>query len=649
MGLLERALQYKQRLNSDGRETLIDTIKGPAETDFVTKTDASAIDTPPQDEGYDFDTSVEEINTAVMPEASDTEKNTDEGDDSGYADKERVSEAEQANKPGIYDTDTASNYSELIDEDIVSDTDDSVTYSDAISEDYSDTQIPDDEGTVNETLTGESDGSDLPPMPEMPYFDDYMVLFEIQKEFYRNETVEEVFGTILFSVMGQLGVSSASILFPDKDDSEMFRVADSSGLKITDDNLSWNSNGGILQIISESREVIDIDQLKDSADLREEYYSFISINTRLLVPMFDEEKLIGAISIGEKINGEDFNSTEINFLDSLSQMAANVVGFVEKFEKAESERLALRIESEILSDVDFFQTSILNNPDVKSLTENIRKNFYSLGLESYAVFLQNENGDDYYPAFYEEDDYMGFENSGFIIKEDNRFISFLVRKNASIIVDNFIDSAVIKDTFGVQRLEKMEQFIAYPFLITGKLTGFITIFKINPAVDLPDIDIRIRKISKFLFPYVDRIHQLDPERNLYKDLTGNIYGRIENEIRKADELEIPLTLLLFSVKNYKRFYDRFGSVETNLLFSRIEKVIKGRLSTGDFSAKIDRHKFIAVFPGKDRKFAATFSSVIKNEITAYYGNSDFKLLVSFITAEFPGDGNDLYSLLEVLD
>ncbi len=642
MGLLERALQYKQRLNNDGRETLIDTIKGPAETEFVLKTDAAAIDSPVNEDDHPYETTAEanDNNNLSSMEMPESDYNSD-------SDRDSQSESDLNDDPDNSVEEPAESESDFYAEDIP--VYDSKLIEENRNEFPEDVKDINDAGIEDNNISPESDGSDLPPMPEMPYFDDYMVLFEIQKEFYRNETVEEVFGTILFSIMGQLGVSSASILFPDKDDINRFVVADSSGLKVSDDNLSWYKEKGILKTIEEFREVIDIDQFKDETDLREEYYSFISINTRLLVPMFEDDELIGAVSIGEKINGENFNTAEINFLNSLSQMAANVVAFVEKFEKAESERLALRIESEILSDVDVFQKSLLDTEDSESLTENIRKNFYSLGLESYAVFLQQNDSEDYYPAFFEEDDFMGFEDSGFIIKNDNRFISFLARKNASIIVDNFVDSAVISDTFGTQRLEEMEQFIAYPFVITGKLTGFIAIFKINPAIDLPDIDIRIRKISKFLFPYIDRINELDPEKNLYRDLTSNVYNRIENEIRKSDELGIPLTLLVFSVKNYKRFYDRFGGVETGLLFSRIESIIKSRLSTGDFAAKIDRHKFIAAFPGKDRKFAATFSSVIKNEITAHYGSSDFKLLVSFITAEFPVDGSDLYSLLDVLD
>ncbi|HOK01477.1 MAG TPA: hypothetical protein PKX79_02340, partial [Spirochaetota bacterium] len=35
MGLLERALKYKKELNESGKETLIDKIIGPAETEFM--------------------------------------------------------------------------------------------------------------------------------------------------------------------------------------------------------------------------------------------------------------------------------------------------------------------------------------------------------------------------------------------------------------------------------------------------------------------------------------------------------------------------------------------------------------------------------------------------------------------------------------
>lgn len=632
MGLLERALQYKQKLNNDGKETLIDTIAGPAETEFVVKTDASILDNPAEIEDKPSEIITENEHDHIFD--ADIDETTSLNNDIGahvVESKELSEEHEKVDLeikkdifPGIDDLAESDNIN------ISSETDD----------------FP--QVTAEEMEINEDDEKDLPSFPDMPYFDDYMVLFEIQKDFYQNESVEDVFGTILFSVMGQLGVSSASILFPSSEDISKLVIVDSSGLNISDESLFWDVNEGILAEMAQSMNIIDVDDYKDDTLVREEYYKFISIDTKLLLPMYKDERLVGAVSIGEKINGEVFNETEKEFLKSLSQIAVNVISFVEKFEKSETERLALLIESEILADVEYFQNSLLAVSSAELLMDIIRKNFYSLGLESYAIFMKDEKGD-YYPAFFEEEDLLQFSDSGFIIKDDNRLVSFLIKKNASIIVDNFVDSSVISETFGLARLEKMEQFIAYPFIIVGELTGFISIFKINPAIELPEIDIRIRKISKFLFAYINRIFQLDMGRNLYRDLTLDIHTKVEREIRKADELDMPVTLLLFYVKNYKRFYDRFGQIETGLLFSKIEKVIKSRLSSGDFSAKIDRHKFMVVFPGKDRKFAATFSSIVKNEIINDYGSHDFKLLISFIAAEYPVDGNDLYSLLDVLD
>ncbi|MFA5517860.1 MAG: diguanylate cyclase [Spirochaetota bacterium] len=626
MGLLERALQYKQKLNKDGKETLIDTIAGPAETEFIIKTDAFVLDNPSD---FEDDSSVVTV--------EDSKENIPDVDIDG-TDVDESASVSSSTETEVIETHDSAIEQESVEPDIVPE-------SDNIDASFETNDAAPDPGEMQES---DDEEEDLYPLPDMPYFDDYMVLFEIQKEFYQNESVEDVFGTILFSVMGQLGVSSASILFPLSDDMTKLVIIDSSGLNISDESLMWDINEGILANMTQSMNIIDVDDYKDDLLLREEYYRFISIDTKLLVPMFKDEQLIGVISIGEKINGEAFNETEKEFLKSLSQMAVNVIIFVDKFEKSEIERLALRNESEVLADVDYFQNSLVNVPGAESLLDIIRKNFYSLGLESYALFIKTEK-DGYYPAFYEEKDLLQFSDSGFIIKHDNRLVSFLTKKNASIVVDNFTDSAVMSETFGSVRLEKMEQFIAYPFIIAGELTGFIAIFKINPAIELPEIDIRMRRISKFLVVYTNQIFQLERERDPYRDLTLDIYTKIEKEIQKADELDMPMTLLLFSVKNYKRFYDRFGQIETGFLFSKIERVIKSRLSTGDFSARIDRHKFIVVFPGKDKKFAATFSSIVKNEIVNDYGSHDFKLLISFIAAEYPGDGNDLYSLLDVLD
>jgi diguanylate cyclase (GGDEF)-like protein len=127
------------------------------------------------------------------------------------------------------------------------------------------------------------------------------------------------------------------------------------------------------------------------------------------------------------------------------------------------------------------------------------------------------------------------------------------------------------------------------------------------------------------------------------------YEKIENEMQHARDLNIPMSLVMFSVKNYKRFYERFGRIELEKLYMRIAEIIKSRLNHGDFSARIDRSKFLVVLPGKEKKYSMMLANTIKNEVIEKHSSSDFKLLITSLNSVFPEDGKDLFTILEVLE
>lgn len=653
MGLLERALKYKKQLNDSGRETLIDVIKGPAESGFIEKTNSEAV-------------SIQDIDDFSFSSVDEVSKQDAITGTTDYIEKESFSEDfvqnEDSELPDLSDLDTTASSSgeKLFEEDIVFLNDEIVPQNSS----KSDTVLSKNQ-TVKKPVEDELEITDqfTPETPvilgpedklsdnnyHMPEFNDYAVLYEMLKEFTLADSVEEIYGAVIFSIMGQLGVSSVSIITPDEEEPSKFVITESTGIKIPDTEIFWEASSGILDILNSYKGVLDIEEMKNDVDLREDYYRFISVNARLISPITFSENLTGVILVGEKIDSVDFTPPEIDFLHSLSEAASFAIKAKMNYDKANTELLGLRIEKEILWDVDIFQNALLSAGSITELKDTIVKNFYSLGMESYAIFLEEEYTGDYYPAYFENEDYLGFSDSGFRIKRDNRLAGFLLNKKTSIILDDFTESTVIIDTFGRERVEKMEVFISYPFIISGKLSGFITLFKINPAVEIIDVDIRLQRIVRFIFPYIYRLIELDPAKNIYRDLTAGFFSRFENEIKKSSDMNIPVAIISLSVKNYKRFYDRFGKIEMIKMFNCISDIIKERLNTGDFSARIDRQKFIIILPGKDKKYTATFSAILKNEIAGKFNTTEFKLLVTFISAVFPEDGKDIFSLLEIID
>jgi len=659
MGLLERALKYKKQLNETGRETLIDRIKGPAESGFNERANSETVgsneiddytlpsidEITSRDSSADFDDFIElPENQPIDLPAADVNniENSDLEQEIEYSSDEEIVLGDDFNS--FQQSENKDNdkilYSE--DEDII--ISDSEQKNDKVIAD-SDIEDSNPGNILNDVNTVPDDDGQLYHMPE---FNDYAVLYEMLKEFTSVDTIEEIFGTVIFSIMGQLGVTSVSILSPSEEDSGKWIITESTGIKIPEE-ISWEVSNGILEILNSYRGVIDVEDLKNDMSLRDDYYRFISVNARLITPVVYSDNLTAVILVGEKIDSAEFTSSEVEFLHSLSEAVSSAIESKIIYEKANTELLGLRIEKEILWDVDIFQNSILSAGSVAELEDIIRKNFYSLGIETYTIFLEEDNSGDFYPAYFESEDYLEFSDSGFRVSRDNRLAGFLQNKKSSIILDNFAESNVIVETFGRNRVENMSIFISYPFIFSGKLSGFISIYKINPAVEIIDVDIRLQRIVRFIFPYIYRFKAIDPERNRYNDLTGGFYSRFEKELKRASDMGIPVAVISLSIKNYKRYFERFGKIEMFKMFESISDIIKEKLSIGDFSVRVDRHQFIIVFPGKDKKYTATFTAILKNEIINRFNTSEFRLLVVFISAVFPEDGKDIFSLLEIID
>ena len=606
MGLLERALEYKRKINEEGKETLIDRIAGPAETAII----------PPN---------AEKIQAIEIDEDIVAKEDTAIEEDIATEDT-IVSEEDIIPEEDIVDLD--------IDEPI------EIPKAETPKAEIPKVEVHDTESDIKNSESEEDDESE---------FTYHNMLYEVQKEFISADTLEEIYSILIFSIMGQLGVSSASIIIPAPGNESEWIITDSYGIKIADTNTSWRIDEGILKILSDNKSIIDLEDIKDDVSLRDDYYKFTSADARIITPLVRNDILTGAILTGEKISFGEFTETEKEFLQELSEISSMKIESLAKQELVKSELLKLKAERDTLAEIESFQNALLSAASVDEIEKIIHKNFYMLGIDSYSIFMKDNTDGDYYPIYYDPHDTMEFNNSGFKIKRDNRLVNFLINKNASIMIDDFIKSVVVMDTFGKNRVVNMELFITCPFIISGNLLGFVTIFKIDPDVEISDIDIRIQKINRFLFSYLENIYEADRSLNKYNDLTAGLYNKIKGDIQHAHSLNIPVSLLLITVKNYKGFYEKFGVPELEKLFSYIAEIIGSKLSAGDFMAKIDRNRFIVVLPGKDKRYSVMLANLVKNDVVNKYSTNDFKLLITSLISVYPDDGTDLFSILEVLE
>ncbi len=175
----------------------------------------------------------------------------------------------------------------------------------------------------------------------------------------------------------------------------------------------FDSSAGILGNVFKRREIIDLDNYKSSADFADEYFKFVSIDARLLSPLSYDQKIFGAVALGEKITIGDYTDAEKDFILSISEISAVALGRINAIESNRNEAERYRSEIALLARIDALQSEMLARADMKSTADAARTAMAEAGVESFAVFLKDEKDKAYMPVIVDSTDSLGLSASSF--------------------------------------------------------------------------------------------------------------------------------------------------------------------------------------------------------------------------------------------
>jgi GGDEF domain-containing protein len=498
-----------------------------------------------------------------------------------------------------------------------------------------------DKGDLVEVKT--DDAASDSPSPGGNAMLDYMTLFELSRDILRAESESELFDVMLFSIMGQIGVSSSSIMVPGAADGDSWVIAESRGVTIDKTELSLSPSRGILEQVISRGEIIDIEDFKDQTEYLDEYYAYIAIDARLLVPVMDKNEVMGVIILGNKLTGEDYTADEKDFFASIAEFSAYSYRSVLIKGREASAR-----EKSTDGGFNELQEKMLADPRSGTLTEMVRNKFKDFGVEGFALFLRDEFAGGYRIFTCEEEDRLQLGKAQYEIPFEASLITEIARTRDPLTYHNPSASQTIERAFPDGRLRMLRMLTIYTYRAEGDLIGFTMVFSSSdqPRDGIPDR--RIARYCNLIFPYIHVIRSGGYRSRSYIDSAERILGRVNEEIRYASELQIPVVLLVLVMKNYKRLHEIFGIEKTGAVFKHAESFIKTRLSGRDFSVRYDRHKILIVLTGKDKKYAALLANTIINELVQTHSTRDVQLLITYSAAEFPSDGRDPNALFDAV-
>ncbi|HPV42555.1 MAG TPA: diguanylate cyclase [Spirochaetota bacterium] len=590
MGLLEKALNFKKEISSNGKKTIMDRITGPAETGL------------PGEKIPDPADGLEDAEILYL-----------DRDDLMSVDEDAAGEGAAAELRGA-------------------------------------------EGPAGETgteakpkFTIEEDEQPAGRQTKLAWDDsgvllDNLALYELSRDLLKAASTKELFDVILFSVMGQVGASSSSIMMPSREVPDEWEIEESRGVTINKDEVVFRPHAGILKELISRKEILDMDEFKDDPAYSDDYYNYISIDAKLLVPIKYNEDILGVIVLGNKLNNMDYTGEEKGFFNIIAEYSAfsyRAIRFKELNDAGGG-------PGSHISAVDRIRGKMAAEGGIGRVREIIQDEFTELGITGFAIFIKDENSRDFIFFTAEQENRLRLDEPDFRIPSTATLIRDITHSESPIMFNELQRSKSLIEIFTDKQLKAMSILDLFTFKLGNDLLGFIMIYEMSDSSPLDYVHARIIKFMDFIFPYVVIVRELEYRRGSYMDSIEKVFYRVNDEIKSARDLSIPVTLVLISIKNYKRYQALFGNEKVKSMFIHFEKFCRTRLSERDFSVRFDRNKILLVLPGKDKKFAVPLANTICNELIQSFSTRDVQLLVTFLTAEYPIDGKDAYGLVDAV-
>jgi GGDEF domain-containing protein len=603
MGLMEKALHYKSKINFGGKKTIMDRITGPAETGKpvpeIIKRDRSD---PLRDDDilYLSHGDLVAVDDEGREEAA-TDHAAEKGEPAGGLDEGAVGDGKAK-----------------------------------FTIEKGDDDRPRGSGSIYARATSWDDTGVLL---------DNMALYALSKDILGADSSKELFDVILFSVMGQIGISSSSIMIPGRDKPDEWEIVESRGVTINRDEVDFRPEAGILNQLISRKEAVDIEEFKDNRDFGDDYLAYISIDARMLVPFIYNQDVLGVLILGNKLNSEDYTGEEKGFFTVIAEYSAFAYRSILFKEMSQ----AGSGPGSHIAAADRVRSRIVEEAHIGGIRDIIRDEFKQLGISSFGIFVKDEGSREYFLFTAEAEDRLKLNELHFRIASTASFIQEISRAESPIIFNDIHRSKSLVEIFTDKQLRNMSMLDLFTFRLAGDMLGMTMIFDLVESANLDAVHARIKKFTDFIFPYIAIISDIEYRHGSYIDTIEGVFNRVEAEVNNARNLNIPVSLVLLSVKNYKRYHGLFGHEKTKAMFTYLEKFIRSRLSDRDFSVRYDRNKILVVLPGKDKRYAVPLANTICNEMTQAFSTRDVQLLITFLTAEYPVDGKDAYSLVDAVN
>ena len=196
------------------------------------------------------------------------------------------------------------------------------------------------------------------------------------------------------------------------------------------------------------------------------------------------------------------------------------------------------------------------------------------------------------------------------LEEDKIFLSFKkgLKKFVHFKECNFLTSIVSQDS--------LNNFEVIPLVSDNDSYGFLTIEDFKEE-ERPVLEILVAQFVTSLkrSRLYKRIQELSITDSLTRVFTRKYsYDRFEEEIRRSEELNLPLSFVMIDIDNFKPFNDKYGHLVGDVILRNIAEIIKANCREIDLIGRYGGEEFMVILPMTSKDGAVFAAERIRKSI-----------------------------------
>lgn len=482
--------------------------------------------------------------------------------------------------------------------------------------------------------------------------DNYLTLFDITREIATLNNIDNLWDTILYSVLGQLGPTTV-LIFASRDarTNVPFFPTAHSGFDLPD---NWMLKPG--EVLYENM------RSGEGARYAEEFLNnpltglsslerIILDKSRasLLVPLKSGEKLYGIMMLGKQLGNEEYGLDDIEFVTRLGETVAFGVDRIMARTEYEQRTEELR-QQNALHDRLFVlahEVSAAQSLDeiYDLLGKHLREDF---DVESYSLALLDPGQKVYYllagnrisPASVNK----------FRLPVSSELVAMISNLIRVYGLSDFQRNREITSCYTNDDLVTMQQYLIIPLISLNWLVGFITVHQTSS----PWNDFKremIGSAAEMISPAVANTVILGERESMFRDPFSPLETRLRDELQKAAEFQQPLSLVELRVKNMKRLITLNPPVQVTEFLADLGRAITTHLNETDYQARISQGRFAVLLPGRSRAESEIFIKKVLAEFKKrrFLPSSPLDVQYSHLIVNAPADTTEPEKMLAMLE